>query len=122
MLCDSENYGGARPCHYEWVKEFRDECVEYNVSFVFCGTGSRFVKDGRLYKLEGSIQTEQAYKFGLSYKGKPINLKLTDNLGNLLKDDMLYRPYFSKKCETCSMKISCNGCSRCGKMFELKVK
>ena len=122
MLCDSENYGGARLCHYKWVKEFRDECVEYNVSFVFCDTGSRFVKDGRLYKLEGSIQTEQAYKFGLSYKGKPINLKLTDNLGNLLKDDMLYRPYFSKKCETCSMKISCNGCSRCGKMFELKVK
>ena len=20
VLCDGENYGGARPCHYEWVK------------------------------------------------------------------------------------------------------
>ena len=48
VLCDGENYGGARPCHYEWVKALRDECLEYNVTFVFCGTGRRFVKDGRV--------------------------------------------------------------------------
>ena len=58
VLCDGENYGGARPCHYEWVKSLRDECVEYDVTFVFCGTGRKFVKDGKLYKLEGSIQSE----------------------------------------------------------------
>ena len=52
VLCDGENYGGARPCHYEWVKLLRDECEAYNVTFVFCGTGRRFVKDGKLYKLE----------------------------------------------------------------------
>lgn len=33
VLCDGENYGGARPCHYEWVKSLRDECVAYDVTF-----------------------------------------------------------------------------------------
>jgi hypothetical protein len=76
VLCDGENYGGARPCHYEWVKSLRDECMEKNVTFVFCGTGRRFVKDGRLYKLKGSIQSEQAYKSGLSFQGKRFTLNL----------------------------------------------
>lgn len=56
-----ENYDGVCPCHYEWVKSLRDEYVAYNVSFVFCGTGRRFVKDGKLYQLEGGIQSQQAY-------------------------------------------------------------
>ena len=29
VLCDGENYGGTRPCHYEWVKNLHDECMEY---------------------------------------------------------------------------------------------
>lgn len=24
VYCDGENYNGARPCHYEWVKALRD--------------------------------------------------------------------------------------------------
>ena len=35
VLCDGENYGGARPCHYDWVKLLRQECVDNNVTFVF---------------------------------------------------------------------------------------
>ena len=27
-LCDGEDYDGARPCHYEWVKALHDECRE----------------------------------------------------------------------------------------------
>lgn len=68
VLCDGENYGGARPCHYDWVKLLRQECVDNNVTFVFCGTGRRFVKDGRLYKLEGNIQSQQARKSGMSFR------------------------------------------------------
>ena len=115
VLCDGENYGGARPCHYEWVKSLYDECVRYNVTFVFCGTGSRFVKDKKLYKLDSKIQVEQAYKSGLSFKGKPISFVLRDRWGNLLDEDSLHKPYFGRKCQTCNMKITCNGCSRCGK-------
>ena len=115
VLCDGENYGGARPCHYEWVKNLHDECAEYNVTFVFCGTGRRFIKDGKLYKLEGSIQTEQAYKSGLSFQGKPMDWRLTDEWGYPLNEATLYKPYFGEKCQTCGMKLTCNGCSRCGK-------
>lgn len=115
VLCDGENYVGARPCHYEWVKSLYDECVRYNVTFVFCGTGNRFVKDGKLYKLDSKIQVEQAYKSGLSFKGKPISFVLRDRWGNLLDEDSFHKPYFGRKCQTCNMKITCNGCSRCGK-------
>ena len=115
VLWDGENYGGARPCHYEWVKSLRDECVEYDVTFVFCGTGRKFVKDGKLYKLEGSIQSEQAYKSGLSYRGKPIEWRLTDDWGYPITADRVYMPYFGERCQNCGMRIICNGCSRCGK-------
>ena len=40
VICDGENYAGARFCHYEWVKQLRDECEEYNVTFAFIGTGT----------------------------------------------------------------------------------
>ncbi len=115
VLCDGENYGGARPCHYEWVKSLRDECVEYNVTFVFCSTGRRFVKDGKLYNLEGSIQSEQAYKSGLSFQGKSIEWKLTDAWGYTIDDNRLYMPYYGERCQECGIRFTCNGCSRCGK-------
>lgn len=116
VLCDGENYGGTRPCHYEWVKLLRDECVRHNITFVFCGTGRRFVKDGKMYCLEGNaLQTEQAWRSGLSCRGKPIEFKLTDELGCPLPVDSLYRPYFGARCQKCAMSLACNGCSRCGK-------
>lgn len=116
VLCDGENYNGARPCHYEWVKVLRDECVKHNVTFVFCGTGRRFVKDGKLYKLEGNgLQSEQAFRSGLSFQGKKMEFKLTDNWGYPLREDQLYQPYFGERCQICGMKMICNGCSQCGK-------
>ena len=116
VLCDGENYAGARPCHYEWVKSLRSECVEHNVTFVFCGTGRRFVKDGRLYKIErNGVQSEQAYKSGLNFKGKQIEYKLTDEWGYPLSYDSLYRPYFSQRCQSCGVQLICNGCSQCGR-------
>lgn len=116
VLCDGENYLGARPCRYEWVKQLRDECEEYGVTFVFCGTGRRFVKDGRMYRIENSeLQSSQAYRSGLSYRGKPLNFRLTNLLGNPISEEKRYKPYFGKKCQTCGMKPVCNGCTRCGK-------
>lgn len=116
VLCDGENYAGARPCHYEWVKRLRDECARYDVTFVFCGTGRRFVKDGRMYRIESSeLQSQQAYKSGLSYQGKPIDFKLSNLLGIPISDERRYQPYFGEKCQTCGMKPICNGCTRCGK-------
>ncbi|MGX8699575.1 MAG: DUF5131 family protein [bacterium] len=119
VLCDGENYGGARPCHYEWVRALGEECAAYNVSFTFCGTGRRFVKDGRLYRIEDSgVQSSQAWKSGLSRAGKPITFRLTDPMGNSLPPEALYTPYFSTRCQTCGMRPICNGCTRCGKCGE----
>ena len=115
VLCDGENYDGARPCHYEWVKALHDECVEYNVTFVFCGTGNRFVKDGRTYMLDESVQSQQAYKSGLCYQGKPMDFRLTDTFGNPVPEEELYRPYFGRKCRECGNRLACNGCTKCGR-------
>lgn len=117
VLCDGENYGGSRPCHYDWVKALHDECAEYNVTFVFCSTGQRFVKDGKEYNLDG-VQSEQAFKSGLGFLGKPIEWKLTDNFGYPIPTEQLYTPYFGKRCQKCGMKLTCNGCSKCGKCDE----
>ena len=114
VLCDGENYSGARPCHYEWVKALRDECAEYNVTFVFCGTGRRFVKDGRLYNIEGRARMEQAYRSGLSFYGKKISFRLTDAWGCPIPESDLHKPYFGERCQSCGMKMICSGCSRCG--------
>ena len=85
------------------------------MTFVFCSTGRRFVKDGKTYKLEGSVQTEQAGKSGLSFLGQPIDFKLMDTWGYPIPEDRLYKPYFGDHCQKCGMRLTCNGCSRCGK-------
>ena len=116
VLCDGENYDGARSCHFDWVRSLRQECVDNNVTFVFCGTGRRFVKDGRLYKIEGNgLQSQHAYKSGMSFKGKPIHFNLYNDMGYPLFDEDRYKPTFRERCETCGMRLSCNGCSNCGK-------
>jgi len=116
VLCDGENYDGARPCHYEWVKRLRDECEEADVSFTFCGTGRRFYKDGRLYKLDdGNLQNRMAVKSGLSYKGRPMEFHLTDRMGFPITEEMMYKKHFRPRCNDCGMKPICNGCSDCGK-------
>ena len=118
VLCDGENYGGARPCRYEWVRQLHDECAAFNVTFVFCGTGRRFVKEGKMYHLEGSVQSEQARKSGLSFSGKPIQFRLTNSWGYPVPEEQLYKPYFGEHCRTCGMQLICNGCSHCGKCGE----
>ena len=116
VLCDGENYAGARPCRYEWVKRLYDECKAYHVTFVFCGTGRRFVKDGKTYRIESSeLQSAQAYKSGLRYIGKPIDFKLHNLLGMPIPEERRYHPFYGEKCQTCGMKPICNGCTRCGK-------
>ncbi|WP_374991847.1 DUF5131 family protein, partial [Acinetobacter pittii] len=68
-----ENYDGARPCHYEWVKSLSDQCRTFHVSFNFIETGTCFVKDGRIYRIhDKQVQSKQAYLSGLSFQGKPI--------------------------------------------------
>jgi len=58
----------ARPCHYEWITEIRDVCVENDVSFWFKQTGAKFVKDGRQFQIARQFQHSQARKAGINFK------------------------------------------------------
>lgn len=116
VICDGENYDNARPCKFEWVKSLSEECIKYNVTFAFIGTGLHFIKNNREYTIKNKrIQSEQAYKSGLSFKGKDIHFKLTDNIGVELRENELYKPYFSDNCNMCGSRMICNGCTKCGK-------
>ena len=52
----------ARVCDYQWVLELRRECLESQVPFHFKQTGSRFLKDGRLFNIKRKDQHSQAKK------------------------------------------------------------
>ena len=122
VLCGGENYDGARPCHFEWVKKLSDQCRNHDVTFDFIETGTLFVKEGKTYRiLDKRTQSLQAFKSGLSYKGKDIDFKLTNPEPGFFDMDSAgsptmeaYTPFFREHCETCGSRISCNGCSNCG--------
>lgn len=116
VICGGENYDGARPCHYDWVKKLHDECAAHDVTFCFIETGTIFVKNGKTYHIPNKqIQAKQAFRSGLSHRGKPIDWHLTDNFGLPISEHDRYVPYFGDSCEECGSRLICNGCSRCGK-------
>ncbi|MCD8090669.1 MAG: phage Gp37/Gp68 family protein [Clostridiales bacterium] len=116
VICGGENYDGARPCNFDWVKTLRRECEAHNVTFCFIETGTVFIKDGKTYHIPlKRIQSEMAYKSEISYQGKPIDFKLTDSFGEPIPQNELYVPRYRKNCESCGSKPICNGCSDCGK-------
>lgn len=115
VACGGENYGGSRPCDYEWVKSLHDQCAERNITFCFMETGTRFIKDGKEYRISGKQQQNiQAARSGMSFQGNPMQFTLRDFLGNPVPKEQLYIPKFIRKCSTCGFRILCNGCSSCG--------
>ena len=116
VICGGENYGGARPCKFDWVKQLRSECVRHNVTFCFMETGSVFIKDGRRYDMpQKQLQREMAYKSGMNFAGKPIAWKLRDSSGAEIPKENLYVPHYRTNCDRCGSRLICNGCSDCGR-------
>jgi hypothetical protein len=116
VICGGENYDGARPCDFEWVKSLRAECVAHNITFCFIETGTVFIKDKKRFNMpRKQVQSEMAYKSGMNYEGRPIEWKLTNMLGLEIPVQELYKPYFGSNCEKCGSRLICNGCSGCGK-------
>ena len=116
VICGGENYGGARPCHFDWVKNLRSECVRHHITFCFIETGSVFIKEGKRYYMpQKMLQSEMAYKSGMNFVGKPIEWKLTDRSGTAIPEEALYVPHYRKHCDHCGSRLICNGCSDCGK-------
>ena len=113
VSCGGENYEGARPCNYEWVKILRSECEENAVTFCFFETGTNFIKDGKHYHIPSKpLQSQMAHKSGMNYEPKPREFKLVDKMGNPV---LPIKPKFRKNCDTCANKMICSGCSDCGK-------
>ncbi len=114
VLCGGENYDGARPCHYEWVKSLSEQCARHDVTFSFIETGTVFVKSGKTYHIPSKqVQSEQAFKSGLShYNRKPV-FNLSTLNGSIFEEEC-FRPYFRPHCASCGSRLICNGCSNCG--------
>lgn len=117
VLCGGENYDGSRPCHYDWVKQLSEQCRKYDVTFDFIETGSVFVKDGKTYHLpDKQLQSQQAFRSGLSHLGKQMQFHLVDDWGYEIPEENLYKPHYHPvTCRECGSRMTCNGCSDCGK-------
>lgn len=116
VVCGGENYDGARPCDFDWVRSLSRQCREHDVRFCFIETGTVFVKDGRTFRIpDKRVQSEMAFKSGVNHEGRPIQFHLTDPLGFEIDPAMLHEPYFRRSCMTCGSRMICNGCSRCGR-------
>ncbi len=116
VLCGGENYGGRRPCHFEWVQALREECVSRDITFCFLETGTVFIKDGKQYTLNDKrLQTVQAFRSHMNHEGRPMRFRLVDSWGLPVPEDQLYKKHYRENCRECSMRLVCNGCSDCGK-------
>ena len=117
VMCGGENYDGSRPCHYEWVKLLSEQCREYDVTFNFIETGTYFVKNEKVYHIPGKkVQSQQAFRSGLSCQGRKIRFHLTDEWGYEIPEEALYTPHYHPvTCRECASRMTCNGCSDCGK-------
>lgn len=111
-----------RPCHFDWVQSLHRQCRAHNVTFSFIETGTNFVKDGRRYFMPNKrVQSEMAYKSGMSFQGKPMHFLLEDEYGEI-PPERLYKPYFGPQCKNCGGRLTCNGCARCARCMVLDPK
>lgn len=66
VVAGGESGYDVRPCDFDWVMELRKICVENKVSFWFKQTGSKFIRDGKLYNVKRQFQHSQARKAGIN--------------------------------------------------------
>ena len=69
VVVGGESGDEARPCHYEWVLDLREQCVAAGVPFTFKQTGANFYKDGKQYKIPRKLQHAQAKKAAIDWFG-----------------------------------------------------
>ncbi len=114
VICGGENYDGARPCDFDWVKSLRNQCEKYDINFCFMETGTVFIKDGKKYNLPSKkLQSQMAKKSNMNYEGKEIKYKLTDGFGIEIPSEYLYKPHYKENCKYCGSRSICNGCADC---------
>ncbi|HBZ24746.1 MAG TPA: hypothetical protein DEO54_00720 [Rikenellaceae bacterium] len=68
VAASGESGNEARICDYEWVLDIREQCIEADIPFCFHQTGARFLKNGKLYRINRKFQISQAKKAGIDYR------------------------------------------------------
>lgn len=113
VSCGGENYDGARPLHYEWVKQLADDCKNNDIGFTFFETGNVYIKNGkRIYSENKFDQMKQAYLENLNYESsKPQFFNIPNYNNALFLEEKIFKPH----CKYCSIKKQCSGCGNCGK-------
>jgi len=56
----------ARVCDYNWILDIREQCETAGVQFEFRSTGSRFLKDGALHKINPKMQHRTACEMNIN--------------------------------------------------------
>ena len=113
VICGGENYDGARPCHFDWVKNLREQCVRNDVTFCFIEMGTVFIKDGRQYTMPDKVlQSRMAFRSGMHYQGTKSTYVFRDAYG-VIPPERLHVPRFPPHCEECASQPICNGCADC---------
>ncbi len=98
VLCGGENYAGERPLHYEWVKKVYEQCIKYDVEFIFGQTGNVFIKDGKRYNIKNyNTQIEQALSSGLQNR-KVQNVMQSDGKMPEVEAESEQLTLFCKEC------------------------
>lgn len=74
VVAGGESDRDARQLDYAWVLDLREQCIRKQVNFEFRQCGTRFIKDGRQYKLQTRDLCRQARLAGINYRSetKPI--------------------------------------------------
>lgn len=67
VTCGGEYGDNARVCKYDWIIHTREQCLKHNIEFHFKQTGSKFIKDKRMYRIERYLQTMQAKKANIDF-------------------------------------------------------
>lgn len=67
VVAGGESGYEARSCDFAWVMVLRRICMENHVSFWFKQTGSKFIKEGKLYNIKRQFQHSQARKAGINF-------------------------------------------------------
>ncbi|HSK69998.1 MAG TPA: DUF5131 family protein [Candidatus Limnocylindria bacterium] len=65
VVAGGESDREARPLDYAWVLDLRAQCLERGAGFQFRQCGSRFLKDGKEYRLGPAQMSAQARKAGI---------------------------------------------------------
>lgn len=67
VVAGGESGNHARECHYDWILDIRDQCIQNRVPFHFKQTGACFIKDGKRYHVKRQYQHSQAAKAAIDY-------------------------------------------------------